>query len=266
MVLEATYLNDDIIPLLRPEFLVNAGREREAAERLEVIISETPGNYFAWEKLLLVYLQIGDFKQLMIRGEEAASKFNRSFLAKLLYANGAIENEKYDTAIDELRKAKILAGDNDQNIIQVLTMRADVYYRMKEYEKAFETFDEALAVNSEDLTVLNNYAYYLAEQNMNLKYAEQMASKVIENEGDNNTFLDTYAWVLFKRGKKKDAARIMGNMVESGLNLSAEHYEHYGYILKSLKKCDKAAENWNIAMKLDIRKTELEEEIKNCRK
>jgi tetratricopeptide (TPR) repeat protein len=266
MVFEATYLNDDIIPLLRPEFLDNIGREKEAAERLEAIIAKSPGNYFAWEKLLLIYLQTGDFKQLMIRGEECATRFNRSFLAKLLYANGAIENGKFEIAIEELRKAQILAGDNNQNIMQVLTMRADVYYRMKEYTKSFETFDEALEIDSEDLTILNNYAYYLAEQNMNLKYAEYMASKVIEKEKDNNTFLDTYAWVLFKRGKTKDAAKIMANIIESGTNLSAEHYEHYGYILKSLKKCEKASENWNMAIKLDSTKTELTGEIENCRK
>ena len=266
MVLEATYADDEIVPLLRPEFLDNLERDKEAAERLEEIIMRQPGNYYAWEKLLLLYLQMRDYKQLMVRGEECASRFNRSFLAKLLYANGAIENGKYDIAIDELRKAQILAGDNSQNMIQVLTMRADTYYRMKDYDKAFETYDEAVSIDSEDITILNNYAYYLAEQNMNLKEAEIMAQKVIEKEKDNATFLDTYAWVLFKRGKSKDAAKIMENIIEKGENISAEHYEHYGFILKSLKKCDKAIENWSIAYKLDSTKTELKGEIVNCKR
>lgn len=266
MVFEAAYANDEIIPLLRPEFLDNLERDKEAAERLEELIIKQSGNYFAWEKLLLLYLQMGDFKKLFIRGEECASKFNRSFLAKLLYANGAIENGKYDIAIDELRKAQILAGDNSQNILQVLTMRADVYYRMKDYDKAFETFDEAVAIDSEDITILNNYAYYLAEQNMNLKEAEVMAQKVIEKEKNNATFLDTYAWVLYKRGKNKDAAKIMESIIEKGTNISAEHYEHYGFILKSLKKCDKAIEKWDVALKMDSTKTELRREIENCKK
>ena len=82
-------------------------------------------------------------------------------------------------------------------------MRADVYYRMKDYTKAFEIFEEALKTNNEDLTVINNYAYYLAEQNMKLKEAEEMAKKVIEKEKGNTTYLDTYGWVLYKRGKLK---------------------------------------------------------------
>ena len=47
---------------------------------------------------------------------------------------------------------------------------------------------------------------------------------------------------------------------------NAEYYEHYAFILKSLKKCDKAIENWSKAMKIDSTKTELQEEIKNCTK
>lgn len=264
MVLEAAYPNDDIIPLLRPEFLDNIGKDHDAIARLEEIITRRAGNYYAWEKLLLLYMQTGDYLKLMIKGEECTTKFNRSFLAKLLYANGALENEKYDVALEELRKAQILAGDNKDYYMQVLTMRADVYYRRKDFNIAFETFDEAVKLNSDDLTILNNYAYYLAEQNMRLKEAEEMSRKVIEKEKDNATFLDTYAWVLYKRGKVRDASKIMESILEKQLPDNAEYFEHYAYMLKSLNKCDKAIENWSKAIQIDSTKTQLKTEIENC--
>ena len=152
------------------------------------------------------------------------------FWLKILYANGALETKNYDIALEELRKAEILAGDNKEFLTQVLTMRADVYYRMKDYLKAFETFEAALKNNGDDLTVINNYAYYLAEQNTNLKEAEEMAKKVIEREKGNTTYLDTYAWVLYKRGKLKEAAKIMEEIIKSGETPDAEWYEHYGFI------------------------------------
>jgi tetratricopeptide (TPR) repeat protein len=266
MVLEANYKNDDIIPLLRPDLLVKLQRLDEAEGRLEELISENKNNYYAWEKLLLAYNQDKDYQKLFIRGEECASMFNRSFLAKILYANAAMELKKYDVAIEELRKAEILAGNNVEFITQVLTMRADVYYRMKDYVKAFETFREALKQNNDDLTVINNYAYYLAEQNQDLKEAEEMAKKVCEKEKGNVTYLDTYAWVLYKRGKVKEAAHIMEEIFKSGNITDAEYYEHYGYILKKQNKCDKAVSNWNYAIKLDSTKNNLLEEINNCGK
>ena len=266
MVLEANYKDDDVISLIRPELLQKENKLVEAAGRLEEIIKSRPDNYYAWEKLLLIYYDLRDFQKLMQKGEECATKFNRSFLAKILYANGAIENKEFSIALEELRKADILASDNKEMKLQVLTMKADVYYRMKDYTRSFETFGEALKTNSDDLTVLNNYAYYLAEQNMRLKEAEEMASKVIEKEKKNTTFLDTYAWVLYKRGKTREAAKIMEDIINSGEKEDAEWYEHYGYILKKQGKCDEALKNWNAALKLDKSKENLVKEIENCRK
>jgi tetratricopeptide (TPR) repeat protein len=266
MVFEANFTNDDIVPLLRPELLIKMGNLDDAASRLEEIIKINADNYYAWEKLLLVLNQKKDYKNLMIKGEECATRFNRSFLAKILYANGAMESKKYDIALEELRKAEILAGDNKEFKTQVLTMRADTYYRMKDYLKAFETFEVAIKEDGEDLTVINNYAYYLAEQNKNLKEAEEMARKVIEKEKDNSTYLDTYAWVLYKRGKLKEAARIMEGIIGSGEAPDAEWYEHYGFILSKQHNCEKAIDNWKYAMKLDSTKTNLQEAIDNCGK
>jgi tetratricopeptide (TPR) repeat protein len=266
MVLEANYKDDNIIPLMRPEFLMNSGRDAEAAARLEEMIKANPDNYYAWEKLLLVYLQMGDFKSLYARAGECATKFNMSYIAKLLYANGAIEMGKYDIAAEELRKADILAGSDNDMKLQVITMRADMYYRQKLYDKAFAEFDDALVLNKEDLTLLNNYAYFLAEQNQRLKEAEEMISKVIEKEGDNPTFLDTYAWVLYKRGKYKEASRIMEKITGEGQKQDAELLEHYGYILMKLRKCNEAVIKWNQALSIDNSKQYLLKEIENCTK
>ena len=93
-----------------------------------------------------------------------------------------------------------------------------------------------------------------------------MAKRVTEKEKGNTTFLDTYGWVLYKRGKLNEAARVMESIISSGDKPDAVWYEHYGYILKKQGKCSKAVDNWNTALKLDSTKTELIKEIENCGK
>lgn len=266
MVLEANFKDDDIIPLLRADLLTKQGKLTEAASRLEDLIRVKPLNYYFWEKLLFVYLEEKDYQMLTKRGEECSTRFNMSFPAKVLYANGAMETGKYEIALSELKKAEILAGDNIDFKMQVLTMRADVYYRMKDVQNAFNVFEEALKLNSKDVTVLNNYAYYLAEQDLKLKEAEELSKRVVSIEKNNTTFLDTYGWVLYKRGKISEAAKVFESILQKGEQPDAEWYEHYGYILKKQKKLDKAATVWETAVKLDPSKTHLVEEIKNCRK
>lgn len=266
MVLEANYSDDNVIPLLRPELLIKQNKLIDASNRLVEIINTNPDNYYAWEKLLLVYLQLKDYDNLLKRGEDCATRFNTSFPAKLLYANAALETGNYEIALNELKKAEILAAENKESLVQVFSMRADVYYRMKDYSNAFATFEAALKTDNNDLIIINNYAYYLAEQNMKLKEAEEMAKKVIEKDKGNTTFLDTYGWVLYKRGKLNEAAKVMESVISSGEKPDAVWYEHYGYILKKEKKCKEAVDNWNIALKLDSTMTRLKIEVKNCEK
>ncbi len=266
MILESSYPDDDLVILLRPEFLQKAGNNEGAASRLEEIIKANPDNYYAWEKLLLVYYDLKNYGMLQKKGGECATRFNRSVIAKMLFATGALENSNFDIALEELRKADILAGDNQELKLQILSMRADVHYRSNNYDEAFSAYKEALNMDNSDVTLMNNYAYYLAEQNMNLKEAEEMAKTVISKEADNNTFQDTYAWVLYKRGKARDAARIMEKIINSGEAEDAEYYEHYGYILKSMKKCREAVVNFEKAMSIDKTKSNLKEEIENCKR
>ncbi len=266
MILESSYPEDDLIALLRPEFYQKANDNPAAVARLEKIIDANPNNYYAWERLLLVYYEMKDYGMLEKRGAECATRFNRSVIAKMLYSTGALENGHYDIALEELRKADILAGDNDELKIQILSMKADVLYRSRNYEEAFGIYEEALKMDSSDLTLLNNYAYYLAEQNINLREAEEMAKTVISKESTNNTFMDTYAWVLYKRGKTREAAKIMERIINSGEADDAEYYEHYGFILKKMKKFGDAVDSFEKALELDQTKSYLREEIENCRK
>ena len=50
----------------------------------------------------------------------------------------------------------------------------------------------------DNVLVLNNYGYYLSEQEIELEKAKKMSYKTVEKEPNNATYLDTYAWILYK--------------------------------------------------------------------
>jgi predicted Zn-dependent protease len=265
-VLENSHSSDPVIVMIRPELYQKLGRAEDAANRLEEIIVRFPDNYMAWERLLLLYSDMRKYDRLLVLGKECSTKFNMSYVAKVLYASAAMEKKQYDIALDELNKAKILSGSQDELVAQVLSMQADIYYRKKEFAKSFETFREILKKNPEDMIVLNNYAYFLAEQNQDLKEAERMIRIVIEKEKSNGTYLDTYAWVLFKRGKFKEASKVMEELMAKDKNEDSEWFEHYGFMMKALKRCDIAVDYWKRAVQVDSTKDYLKKEIESCTK
>ena len=162
-----------------------------------------------------------------------------------------------------MSKAEIVAGNNEDLKLQILSLRADIYYRKGDLENAFKTYDEALAANENNALILNNYAYYLAEKDLDLKKAYQMAKQVIEQEPDNATYLDTYGWTLYKRGKLRAAERVFLDIIKGG-DINYVYYEHLGYIYKKMKKYDTAIRFFNKAIELGADADVLNKEIATC--
>jgi Tfp pilus assembly protein PilF len=175
-----------------------------------------------------------------------------------------MELKEYDVADAELKKALILAGNDDGMKIQVLSMIGDLRFRMKDPEAAYSYYEEALKLSPGEVLVLNNYAYFLAEEGQDLKKALRMAEEVMRREGNNPTYIDTYAWVLYKLGKQRKAWKQMQRIIDAGEANDPEILEHIGYILFKLGRCDEAVEYWKGSLEKDSTKTYLEEEIRRC--
>jgi len=266
VLLENRYSDDEEILSLRPEMLEIAGENDQAIERYEEIIKKVKaGNYFK-EKLILLYADKKEYKKLYELTSEYSRENNLSILGKVYYAISAMELKEYEVADNELKKAMILAGNNDEFKVQILSMIGDLKYRMKDYKSSYEFYEEALKIAPEDPLILNNYAYFLAEGNSDLKKALRMSEKVMEKEGNNDTYIDTYAWVLFKLGRYRDAHKAMIKIFEKDEERDAEILEHMGYITRELKRCSEAVIYWENALKIDSSKTYLKQEINRCGK
>ena len=145
---------------------------------------------------------------------------------------------------------------------EISNMLGDAYNASKQYEKSDKAFDDALTLNPNNNTVLNNYSYYLALRKVNLEKAEKMSALLIKNSPDNPTFLDTYAWVLYTREKYKEAKKVMERAISTG-NANATHFEHYGDILFKLGDVDGAVQQWQKARGMNANSETLNKKIAN---
>lgn len=174
---------------------------------------------------------------------------------KFLYdlANLYIEQKKNTEAIDLLQKAS-KSFKTDNNVILASFVQGiigDVYYSIKDEEKAFVAYDSALVLNENNINVLNNYAYYLSEKGINLEKAELMSGKAVKGEPNNPSYLDTYAWVYFKQGNYTLALLYIEQALKNGGENSVTVLEHYGDILFKNGKKDDAVKMWRKAFALD---------------
>ena len=82
---------------------------------------------------------------------------------------------------------------------------AECYYRSGQYDKAWRAFEQYMALRPDDMLMLNNYAYYLALQGVELEKALAMSRRTIEAQPDEPNSLDTYAWILHLLGRDAEA-------------------------------------------------------------
>ncbi len=118
----------------------------------------------------------------------------------------------------------------------------------KAQELCFAAYDQALKLYPNNASVLNNYAYFLSEEEIELPRALEMSAKAIKLSENNSTFLDTYAWILYLLERKEEARTYMRQALSLDKTKSSTLMLHYGDILFSLGEKFMAETYWKKAL------------------
>ena len=130
------------------------------------------------------------------------------------------------------------------------SIMGDLYHDKKMNTEAYAAYDSALVYKPDNIGVLNNYAYYLSVERKDLDKAEEMSYRTVKAEPSNGTYLDTYAWILFEKGKYAEARIYMDQAMQNGGDQSSVVVEHCGDIYYKLGEVESAVEYWKQAEKL----------------
>ena len=168
------------------------------------------------------------------------------------------ENEK---ALDILAKG-LRNVHTDQDKAELYNIRGDFHHTLGDKEKMYADYDSTLIFDPDNINVLNNYAYYMSLDNRDLKKALSMSAKTLEAEPFSATYLDTYAWILFRMKRYKEALVYMEKALRYLDTDNPEIYEHYGDVLFMCGEKDKALENWHKALRMNSTSTTLERKIR----
>ena len=126
---------------------------------------------------------------------------------------------------------------------QFYLYRAEAYYNMNQANEAFEQFEKVIELEPDNYVAMNNYAYYLSVRGEQLDKAEKLSSKAIQAHPNNPTYLDTYAWVLFKKKDYNLAKFYMKTALGQTIKLvNPLCLKHYGDILFQLGDFEEAPE------------------------
>ncbi len=251
---------------LLADYYVNVKNLAAADSLYEIVLEKEKRKYNIWEQSLYIKNILGLFDELIGQAKEAQKYFGEKPILYFLSGIAHLQLEEPEEALKEMEKAeKYLSEENMALKEQLFNIMGDAYYGTGNADKAFEYYEKTLDINPQNLIVLNNYSYFLAEEETQLTRALEMIKKVIEAEGENPTYLDTYAWVLYKNGRYQEALKYIEEALLLLTNGDPEIYEHYGDILLKNDMNEEALEYWEKALEMNGENKGLEKKIEEYR-
>lgn len=216
-----------------------------------------------WLAIVELDAKLNHIDSLAKHSEEAIEYFpNQSFF---WYHNGFANFAKkdYQKAISSLEEARNLAVDNPELAKHVNALMGDTYNELKKYAKSDEAYEAVLKTDPDYEHVLNNYSYYLSLRKDKLSRAVQLSSHLTDKFGDNATYLDTHAWVLYTMKEYQKSREFLERAIKQSTGVSGTIIEHYGDVLYQLGEKDKAIEQWKKARQMGENSTNIDKKIQS---
>jgi tetratricopeptide (TPR) repeat protein len=242
---------DTELKLMYGNLLVSQEKNDEARFQFQLVTEMEPDNLVAWQQLLNLSLKAQDLPEITRICRKCMELFP-DLPEFYFYLGIAYYQEKeYQKAMDIYYEGiKIIPEDKAALKSDFYGQIGDIHYQMDQEEQAFETYEEALKHNEKNISVLNNYAYFLSLSKKELKKAERMSAQTIKMEPDNPTYLDTYAWIFFMQGNYTLAKFYIESALAKDKSNSVELIDHYGDILYMNDEKEKAVEQWKRAREM----------------
>ena len=235
--------------------------KREARDNYLKALRLDNSKFQIWQQVVLIDAELSQTDSLLIHTDRALELFPNQ--ASLWFYNGVGHQLKKQPlrATKALEHGRKLTLDNSELLAQFDSQLGDAYHELKEYEKSDAAYELALAEQPDNVQALNNYAYFLSLRGQKLDKAKEYAAKAVKLVPGTDTYLDTYAWVLYKL-KEYAGAR---TALEKALTTSqdATVIEHYGDVLWQLNERERAVTEWQRARKAGSGSEFLDRKIKD---
>ncbi len=272
-VLEQEQENADMA-MLAAQYLLSKRMNDKAETVLHQIIEIDPENKPAYLQLLNFAISKNDLDEV-VRICTPAVEYMPEALEFYYYMGLAhYQKDRTAEALSVFTKGvRQINADSDKALASdFYAILGDLYHTKKMNNEAYAAYDSALVYKDDNIGVLNNYAYFLSVERKNLDKAEEMSYRTVKAEPTNNTYLDTYAWILFEKGKYAEARIYIDQAIQHGGMESSVVVEHCGDIYYHCGELEKALEFWKKAEEIAKKESDdkdserSEQELKLLRK
>ena len=238
--------------MLAAQYFLSKKMDEEAKPVLWQVLDKDPENKPARLQLLSFAISKEDLDEVIRICAPAVGYMPEALEFYYYWGLAHYQKEQKDEAMEVFKKGvRQVRPDSDKLMVSdFYSILGDLYHLKNMNVEAYAAYDSALVYNPDNIGALNNYAYYLSVEKKNLDKAEEMSYRTVKAEPANATYLDTYAWILFEKGKYVEARIYIDQAMQHGGGKSSVVVEHCGDIYYQNGEKEKALEYWKQAQEL----------------
>ena len=168
----------------------------QAKNRIATLIQDNPDNAFLYAlegKIHIFEKNTEEAEAALMRSNEIQANPPATKMLAALY----LQDEKIDEAVTLLENLKKLSP----NDVESLSLLASTYERTGDINAARNTYESILSIYPDHGPSLNNLAYILSEQDIDLARAFELAKRAREEMPSDPSIADTLGWIAYKQGE-----------------------------------------------------------------
>lgn len=195
--------------------------------------------------LLTLLAERRQWDSVIAASERYAGQMDDRYVSHYFKAFALLQKHDYPAAkrAAETAVGYVEAADSG-SFAQVYATLGDICFNLKEFSQSDKFYEKALKYAPRNALLYNNYAYYLSLRGAKLKKALKMSAYALEQSPNNPTYLDTYAWILYKQRRYEEARQIFHRAIAYHGDKEYTILEHYGDVLWQLGEKDNALIYW----------------------
>jgi len=206
----------------------------------------------------------------LVKADEGGWYFVR-LKGEVLRDQGKLEDalKAFEDAQEKLGDSKLKDGEKEKYAERMKYVTAGIYTDLNQIDKATGVLQELLKKNPKSATYHNDLGYIWADNDKNLDESEKLIRKALEidreerkklkddgvldaeDDKDNAAYLDSLAWVLYKKKNYADAKKYLLDAVKSDEGKHVEIFDHLADVHVGLGEKKEAVEVWKKALQLE---------------
>lgn len=218
---------------------------QQAKQILQTLFAEQPDNAEVLRAMLNFYQHYASIDQFITKLEDERTRNpdNREAVETLVQIYvGQKRLPEASRVLDSLRAA--VAKDAD-----LLYYVAHLYELVDQKQTTEQILQDVVRLDPRHAAASNDLGYQWADEGRNLDKAEALVRVAVTAEPDNQSYLDSMAWVEYKRGKFNEAREFLDRAIGPANRPDPVVLDHLGDTLYRLQRNDDAVKQWQRSLK-----------------